>query len=219
MLLQKCKLVRNTVKEASELQKKQEKVKRVMEFVSLVQEHSRKMEQTIISTSVIHESFPVFSVPVLELKKVVVLLDETAKSISSEPSKERFGAAVTALQGIDDKIKSQWSQLSKHNHQDLVKMLDILGKILKQDNDINVLTRTITDIEQTWPITSAEITHYRDKLEKGKKKVASLNVSADIQQFLDKLGRGQATIVDLTPEVMNWLESQNMSANISISLK
>lgn len=219
MLLQKCKLVRDTVREASELKKKQETVDRVLEFVKLVQKHSRGMEQTITSTSVIHESFAMFSIPVSELIKVIGLLDETAKSISSEPSKEKFGAAVTALQGIDDKIKSQWSQLAKNNHQDLVKMLDVLRKVLKQDNDINVLTNTITGFEQTWPITSAKMTHYRDKLEEGKKKVVSLNVSVDIQQFLDKLGRGQATIVDLTPEVMNWLESQNMSANISISLK
>jgi hypothetical protein len=191
----------------------------VITFASQVQRNINDIEGTLNSLSVINKKYSVSNLSVANLKKVITLLDEIKNSIKSEPSREKFNSCVQVINEVDKTLKPQWEQIVKRNHQDTVKMLQLLQCIMKQDDGTSALITTLLDFEQTWPINEARMKQYQLKVSEAMGKVTSLNVSEAVQKFLDKLGQSQATVSDLNTEVLQWLEVQQMSTNLSITLK
>ncbi|MBQ4899856.1 hypothetical protein KB559_13480 [Paenibacillus sp. Marseille-P2973] len=220
MLLEQFKQTRDIIERTKELQKQDDRVKRYTGFANNVQKQSKDLTQTMKSISAIYQAFSYFTVPAPILQKILDLIEETRASITTEaPSVQKIQATMGAVDELKNVVQQRWTELSNKNHRDAIKMLNMLSGVLKQDTNIGDLIMDISDFEKEWPMTPAKMVHYQNKVEEATRKIASLGVSITVQQFLEKLGRGQATLMDLNAEVMKWIEQQHLSNNISITLK
>ncbi len=117
-----------------------------------------------------------------------------------------------------DAISQEWAVFYKSNNSELINGLNII--VLVHPNP-NVVRGCITALNrcERWPLTQLAIDSYKDARQKAGDLLKEMRFDDEIKDFLVKVRDKRATLTDLSPSILEWIKSEDISDKVSLSIK
>ena len=136
---------------------------------------------------------------------------EDGKAINPTKFKQQVDTFLTA-------VEQEWSEFYKTSNSELISGLNILVLVhpypITVRNCITVLNKC-----EKWPLTQETIDSYKETIEKARKYLKEMRFDDEIKEFLKKVQDKKATLKDVSPSIMKWIESESISDKVSLSIK
>ncbi|UWE03390.1 hypothetical protein [Laceyella sacchari] len=218
MLIEKMDLSIRLIQDVVEVKKNEKKIKDQLQFSSIVKKEIPNKIAALQSIYLLKkkEGFPSFNISVSSvLHKVEQLLEVMEK----QPGKEKIERIIRELQEIEDEGKKQWANYVRKQNEGILNVLLLLQKVAPDDESLSHLIVYFQRSTKIWPLTSAKLEQYENKLKQGKQKLSEWKTNETIHAFLEKVSNNEATLDDLNDEVLNWLRVHQLSSNLMIKIK
>ena len=136
---------------------------------------------------------------------------DNAKAVNPAPFKQKTEAFI-------DSIANEWELFHKNANSDLINGLNII--VLVHPNPI-VVRSCIAAINkcEKWPLTQETIISYKEAKEKADKFLTEMRFDEEIKEFLIKVRDKRATLADISPSILEWIKSENISEKISLNIR
>ena len=70
-----------------------------------------------------------------------------------------------------------------------------------------------------WPLTKDNIDSYKEARQKAEDLLKEMKFDDEIKVFLIKVRDKNATLTDLTPSILEWIQSENIADKVSLSIR
>lgn len=153
--------------------------------------------------------------------KCVDQLKDLLKSLNdcisdSFVDEEMYKKAEKKFKNVENQIKQEWEDFFGEETDSIQKTLKTIVNI----NKFNV-ERSLTDIcaAKKWESDIKKYQQMKKGLDDAQNLIDNLNLNnKDVVIFLKKISKKQATITDLTPEIMDWIYKENLEKKIKIMI-
>jgi hypothetical protein len=126
------------------------------------------------------------------------------------------------LQTLREEIGQRWREYARglvQDHVNLWAIVQVLPEMQEQKVVVHELRNALIQYTSTYPQTSAELDDFDAKLEQMTMRLSTIeSVHLEVKTFLHKVHMREATIVDLTDEVLNWCRQENRAKVFQVSL-
>jgi hypothetical protein len=113
-------------------------------------------------------------------------------------------------------IKDEWGRCSESFAGPTLQLLTILENLTENPEEAKEIKGKITSYHVIRPKSKKDVEAYMTYVKRGQVIVNSLDVNDHITLFLSKVSRGTATVVDLNPEIMQWLSNKKLQNKIRV---
>lgn len=115
-------------------------------------------------------------------------------------------------------IKDKWHFVSDTKSKPLIKSLISLKDLLDIPDKVDEITTYLKQAEQNMPKTDKALETYIHYVVMGNAIIDGMNIKTDkdIKMFIEKIRNQTATINDLTPSILDWLQKQNLKGKIKL---
>ena len=131
-------------------------------------------------------------------------------------------STVTSLKNaiaiLRNELDTFWRQLAKNECTPIIEAIVSLIGLLDNKKEANELLEYFEKVTQNTPIFPASLDIYLRNVDRGKKIIENLHFSSDpeIRVFIKKVRTSHATVKDLTPHIIDWLNSNNLATKIKL---
>lgn len=112
----------------------------------------------------------------------------------------------------------QWQAFFDITNQKTIEDLTILMQVSEKKMLLKSICKNITDAK-CWPVSNNTLQLYQDAINKSRQLLNETKFDQDIESFLKKVSDKKATLSDLTPSILSWLEAENLKEKISLSIR
>lgn len=134
-----------------------------------------------------------------------------AKVVNPGPFKQKADAFV-------ETIAKEWETFYKANNSELINGLNIIVLVhptpIVVRNCINAFNKC-----EKWPLTQDSIDSYKEARQKADDLLKEMKFDDEIRDFLIKVRDRKATLTDITPSILEWIQSENIADKVSLSIK
>lgn len=152
--------------------------------------------------------------------KCVDQLKDLLKSLNdcvfnSFVDEEEYKNSEKNFKNVEKQIKSEWEVFYKVKTISIKNTLNTIFNI----NRFNV-ERCLTDIcaAEKWENDIQKYQQMKKGLDDAQNLIDNLNLNDNVVVFLKKISKNQATIIDLTSEIMDWIYKENLEKKIKITI-
>ena len=133
------------------------------------------------------------------------------KAVNPVPFKQKVDAFVEA-------IAKEWEIFYKANNSERINGLNIL--VLVHPTPI-IVRSCITAFNkcEKWPLTQESIDSYKVARQKADDLLKEMKFDDEIRDFLVKVRDRKATLTDITPSILEWIQSENIADKVSLSIR
>lgn len=133
------------------------------------------------------------------------------KAVNPVPFKQKVDAFVEA-------IAKEWEIFYKANNSELLNGLNIV--VLVHPTPI-IVRSCITAFNkcEKWPLTQESIDSYKVARQKADDLLKEMKFDDEIRDFLVKVRDRKATLTDITPSILEWIQSENIADKVSLSIR
>ena len=133
------------------------------------------------------------------------------KAVNPVPFKQKVDAFVEA-------IAKEWEIFYKANNSELINGLNII--VLMHPTPI-IVRSCITAFNkcEKWPLTQESIDSYKVARQKADDLLKEMKFEDEIRDFLVKVRDRKATLTDITPSILEWIQSENIADKVSLSIR
>ena len=133
------------------------------------------------------------------------------KAVNPVPFKQKVDASVEA-------IAKEWEIFYKANNSELINGLNII--VLMHPTPI-IVRSCITAFNkcEKWPLTQESIDSYKVARQKADDLLKEMKFDDEIRDFLVKVRDRKATLTDITPSILEWIQSENIADKVSLSIR
>ena len=117
-----------------------------------------------------------------------------------------------------DSIAKEWEIFYKANNNEIINGLNIIVLVHPTPNVVRSCITAINKCEK-WPLTQESIDSYYDARLKANNLMKEMKFDDEIRNFLIKVRDKKATLSDITPSIMEWIQSENIADKVSLSIK
>ena len=175
-----------------------------------------KLESSIISyiLSKKNFSFTLQSNTAADLKDLMNYSKTTfdnAKAVNPGPFSKKSGTFV-------DSIAKEWETFYKTNISELINGLNVIVLVHPTPT---VVKSCISNLNKcvTWPLTQERIDSYKEARQKADVLLKEMKFDDEIRDFLIKVRDKRATLTDLTPSILEWIQSENIADKVSLGIR
>lgn len=218
MLLNKIAEARKTFEDYREIDYQLRQARKVNLFSQTAKTEINKIKGTLGSYHALHqmdaEAFQKkdFS---YEIKRLESLLKTGLQTMNRD---ELMGFS-RLFKSLDDDLKMKWTFYIGNKNKDIIGLLESLQNIVENKQEIRQLISELKTFEKKWPVTPATINRYNDHFNSANKVISEMNASTGVQDFITRVAANQATLEDLTDEVINWLRTKQLTNKLVIKFK
>lgn len=116
---------------------------------------------------------------------------------------------------VTERVREAWKQAAA-NYADGVKgYLSMISGLTEDPLRARELVESITKAENSGA-TDVAVRRLVDEVEKAKMITDSFSINPDIEQFLRKVSMHQATVADLSPDVLAWLNEKKLLGRLKL---
>lgn len=72
---------------------------------------------------------------------------------------------------------------------------------------------------EKWPLTQEIIDSYMEARQKADNLLKEMRFDDEIMDFLIKVRDKRATLIDITPSILEWIQSENIADKVSLSIR
>ena len=133
------------------------------------------------------------------------------KAVNPVPFKQKVDAFVEA-------IAKEWEIFYKANNSELINGLNII--VLMHPTPI-IVRSCITAFNkcEKWPLTQESIDSYKVARQKADDLLKEMKFDDEIRDFLVKVRDRKATLTDITPSILEWIQAENIADKVSLSIR
>ena len=128
------------------------------------------------------------------------------------------------IKNIESTVDRYYSNLRDYWRQSHIKdtngtksMLLILEKLYDDSTKILQIRSKINKLENRWPFTAEDLKLMQEGIIEASSIIKELKVSSNIQDFLQKVSTGEASIIDLDDEILIWLKDNKFENKVKLS--
>lgn len=219
MLLEKINKTRELMNEVNELQEKEGQYHQYKDFYEhFLNETTKGYEFVDAQISLIDQYSLVFKNP--DLSSIINKLNDLLTSFEHEPKKGKITSIFRDLeQEHKNELAEKWLDFAKEESYDAISTLNNVLRITGSNTEISQIINSLQTLSKKWPLSEQHVKHFKEQCDNAKLKIDDLNASEEVQTFLKLVSRQQATIADLTPEVIEWLNNNDVGQNLTIRFK
>lgn len=115
-------------------------------------------------------------------------------------------------------IKKEWETYYKNKNSELINGLNIIVLIHSTPAIIRSCIATFNKCEN-WPLTQESVDAYKEARLKADALLKEMRFDDEIRDFLIKVRDKRATLTDITPSILQWIQSENISDKVSLSIR
>jgi len=180
-------------------------------FSSLV-----NLEPTISSYIIAKKSFDFqlsneLSTQIYDLMNYSKTAFENSKAVNPDAFKKN-------VEDFNGKIASAWVNFYQNKSIAILNDLNIMRPLYPAPVGISNCIQSLKKCEK-WPLTQQAADEYIEAEDKTKSLLKEFRFDDNIKTFLKKLSSHAATLNDLTPEILEWIRSENISGSITLGIK
>ncbi len=125
-------------------------------------------------------------------------------------------AFKNAVQLYRNAIGNAWKGIADEQCGSVIESLASLRGLLSNKKEVDELLTYLTDVRSNMPTSSRALDVFAVNVERGKKIVDGLDFTSNsqIKIFIDKVRQQKATVGDLTPPVLEWLNKNHLADKI-----
>lgn len=115
-------------------------------------------------------------------------------------------------------IMIEWETFFNKDHHELLSGLSIIIPVHSNPMIVKNCVANIKKCEK-WPLTLDSVSSCLNAKKMANELIEGMSLDDDIKLFLQKVSSRTATLADITPQIMEWINSENISDKIALSIK
>lgn len=190
--------------------------------ITELSEHTRQLEELLDRIGALQKAAadePILSAEILENLRTAV--DECSGQLSqSMPSLE--AGAVRALKAETDITRNAagtfWKNFADRECTPVTDNLRSLGGLLEHPSEAADLANRLSSAGGGLPTTVKKLNSLLEDLRKGRQMLDQLQFESDaeVKAFVDQVRQQKATVRDLTPHILEWLQEHHLTNKIRL---
>lgn len=117
-----------------------------------------------------------------------------------------------------DSISKEWETFYKSSNNEIVGGLNIIVLVHPTPNIVRSCISAFNKCEKL-PLTQESIDSYNVARQKADELLKEMKLDDEIRDFLIKVRDRKATLADITPSIMEWIQSENIADKVSLSIR
>ena len=216
MLLNKVKETTNLIKlesEVNENKKINEDFKRVFKRLELIEKAFNNYYKTIKQLNKeygIEYKYDDLNLLKRKLKK----LKENLKGEYIDMS--LIDAITKETNELEQFLKEKWNLYIVSETNGLINTLKTIRSIVNDKPKVDIVVHSIMKDRVAWPVDNDKLNNINNKKKEAQKLISDLGLNKNISDFIEKIALNQATILDLTPEILDWVRNKEFENNIAL---
>ena len=114
-------------------------------------------------------------------------------------------------------IAKEWEAFYKANNSELINSLNIIALVHPTPTVVKSCITAFNKCEK-WPLTQKSVDSYKEARQKADVLLNEMKFDDEILYFLIKVYEGEATLTDITPSIMEWIQSKNIADKVNLSI-
>ncbi|MGO5136801.1 hypothetical protein ACTQ31_08720 [Clostridium butyricum] len=127
----------------------------------------------------------------------------------------KFNAEVKKL---NEKIAGEWNKKTTEIMADISENLSILKLVCNNKREIQNILYCINNFSN-WPVTEENLNNYKKARKRADEILETMEFDDEIEEFLKKVKDKEASLLDLTDSIIEWIRREDLSKNIMLSIK
>lgn len=115
-------------------------------------------------------------------------------------------------------IAKEWTDFYKSDNIELISGLNIIVLVHPTPNIVRNCIMTLNKCEK-WPLTQEIIDSYKDAVQNANSLLEEMRFDDEIKDFLIKVRDKRATLANITPSILEWIRSKDISDKVCLSIK
>lgn len=130
--------------------------------------------------------------------------------------------AVTALKNAITSLRSEldnaWKTMAEGTCTPIIESITSLRGLLGNKKEADEIIEYLTKVKTITPVSTAELDKFLKNIKKGKQMVDDLHFESDpeVKTFIGKVGKQNATVRDLSPHILEWLNNNQLTDKIKL---
>ncbi len=117
-----------------------------------------------------------------------------------------------------DSIAKEWEAFYKSRNNEIIGGLNIIVLVHPTPNAIRSCISALSKCEKL-PLTQESIDSYNVARQKADALLKEMKFDDEIRDFLIKVRDRKATLTDITPSIMDWIQSENIADKVSLNIR
>lgn len=156
----------------------------------------------------------------ISLDSISKNLSDIKNSIVNDRINEREGAFLhSALDAIETQLKAEWKKHYEDKIRGVLQTLTNIKPFFTDETEIDRIISNLKRFESTWPINRERYDRFEENINLAKKKIDELELTDDIRRFITRITANNATIADLTPNILKWIKDNKYESKIKLRFK
>lgn len=157
----------------------------------------------------------VFSKDIKEALQLAV--DTCGEKISNHSLDVSTVAALkNAIELCSKSVEIVWQSSAEEYAGGIETSLSSLRSLLSDIDTADKLLQEIQKAKLSMPGSAKAIDAFKNNVNKGKAMVDELHLDSEAEKFIQKVRMKQATVADLTPHIMDWLNVNHLTGQIKV---
>lgn len=152
------------------------------------------------------------------LKKEIREVSDVIKKVFAEKKVFRVDYISKTVTRINDRLEKQWQAFIDNENRKTLEDITILMQVSEQKTQLRTMYKSIVE-SRNWPVSDDVLKRYQQAITESSQFLSETKFDQDIEEFLKKVRDKSATLSDLTPAILSWLEAEKLTGKISLSIR
>ena len=124
----------------------------------------------------------------------------------------------TEVKMLNEKFENEWNEKTTEMLANIIEDLNILKLVCNNKREIQNILYCINNF-LNWPVTEDNFNNYKEARKRADEILDTMEFDGEIEEFLKKVKNKQASLIDLTDSIIEWIRREDLSKNIMLSIK
>lgn len=136
---------------------------------------------------------------------------DNAKAVNPSVFKQKTESFIEA-------ISKEWEISYKATNGELISGLNIIVLVHPTPTIVRSCITILNKCEK-WPLTQESVDSYKEAHNKAEILLEEMRFDDEIREFLIKVRDKKATLTDITPSILEWIQSEDIADKVSLSIR
>ena len=122
------------------------------------------------------------------------------------------------LKKLSDSIEKEWNNQTEQYLSGITEELSILKLVSNEKQEIQKILIGFNNFSK-WPVTDDKLFVYENAYEQANNMLENMKFDKEISEFLKKIKNKEATLLDLTDPIREWITRENLAGNIMLNIR
>lgn len=224
MIVALAEQVRNTLSHMHQLEVAQSEVENIEATLAELRRVDQALDSLSVTLRIIQQRLPNEIISILQSQANKLATDIESSRAAFTQNRRQVDSLRTIqskLQKISTDIANAWASYAEQRfmpHREILELVRRLPEVAAQDEAISRLVDQIQAQVRKSPGSTAELGAFDARIADLSQRLALVEQLAPaIREFLGKVRDERATVADLTPEVLSWLQKSQHTTAFAIS--